>query len=148
MLKTLLLMITLTTSAAFSAEPSSDLNLEQYKGKVVYLDFWASWCGPCKQSFPWLNKLQKENPGIKIIGVNLDKKKSDAEKFLKETPADFTIITNPSGSLAKKYKVQGMPYSIIFNKEGLPKFKHIGFSDKKSAKYIEEIKSLLKEKSL
>ncbi len=141
-LATVFLVFFMFGMSARASEESQELNLEKYKGKVIYLDFWASWCGPCKKSFPWLNKLKKENPEIKIIGVNLDKKKKDAEKFLKETPADFDIVYNPSATLAEKYKVKGMPYTIIFGKDGKEKFKHIGFSVEKSEEYLQEIKSL------
>jgi thiol-disulfide isomerase/thioredoxin len=124
---------------------ATELNLNEYKGKVVYLDFWASWCGPCKESFPWLNKLAKENKDLVVIGVNLDKDKSDAEAFLKKYPADFKVVYNPKADLAEKYKVKGMPYTIIFDKEGNQKFKHIGFSLKKADEYMREIKTLQNE---
>lgn len=125
---------------------ASNLDLSKYKGQVVYLDFWASWCGPCKESFPLLNQIQKNYPNVKIIAVNLDKNKKDADHFLKEHPADFEIIYNPDGKLGDKFKVKGMPYSIIFDKDGNEKFNHIGFSTKKSDQYIKEIKSLLEKK--
>lgn len=124
---------------------AGELNLEQHKGKVIYLDFWASWCGPCKESFPWLNKMKNKYPNLKIIAVNLDKKRIDADNFLKKYPADFEIVYNPDGQLAEKYKVKGMPYSIIIDKKGNKKFSHIGYSKDKSVKYIKEIQQLLGE---
>jgi thiol-disulfide isomerase/thioredoxin len=125
---------------------ANELDLKKHSGKVIYLDFWASWCGPCKESFPWLNQIQKKYPNVKIIAVNLDKNKKDADKFLKKHPADFEVIYNPSASLAKIYKVKGMPYSVIFDKTGKEQFSHIGFSNKKSDQYIDEINSLLEKK--
>lgn len=142
------LFITLSGLLLSSSSWAQDtqLDLSQYKGKVVYLDFWASWCGPCKESFPWLNELKKKYPDLKIIGVNLDKDSKTADEFLKKYPADFEIIYNPKGDMAEKFKVKGMPYSVIYNKKGENKFSHIGFSKAKSQKYIEEIESLLGEK--
>lgn len=142
-------MIKLIFSALmlFSAQASAgELNLDQYKGKVVYLDFWASWCGPCKESFPWLNNISKENPDLVVIGVNLDKEKKDAESFLIKYPASFKVIYNSSGSLAEKFKVKGMPYSIILDKNGKQKHSHIGFTKEKSKDYITKIRKLLGEK--
>lgn len=143
MTKNILFLILFLFSNLVSA---NELDLTKYKGKVIYLDFWASWCGPCKESFPWLNQLQKDQPNVKIIAVNLDKNKKDADDFLKQHPANFEVIYNPSGSLGTKYKVKGMPYSIILDKTGKEQFNHIGFSNKKSDQYIQEIKSLLEKK--
>jgi thiol-disulfide isomerase/thioredoxin len=146
-MKQALLKLSILATLMFSiSSHAAELDLSKYKGKVIYLDFWASWCGPCKESFPWLNQLQKDHPNIKIIGINLDKNKIDAEKFLKSNPADFEIIYNPEANLANTFKVKGMPYSVIFNKDGKPIFNHIGFSAKKSNKYVKEIESLLESK--
>lgn len=142
MKKILILALLLMSQASHANE----LDLKKHKGKVIYLDFWASWCGPCKESFPWLNQLQKDHPEVKIIAVNLDKNKKDADDFLKKHPAEFEVFYNPSATLAQEFKVKGMPYTIIFNKNGEQKFNHIGFSKKRSDKYIQEIKSLLENK--
>ena len=128
-----------------SAENAPFLDLEQYKGKVVYLDFWASWCIPCRKSFPWLNKLNTKysQDDLVIIAVNLDKKKSLATEFLKRYPANFQIIYDPKGTLAKKYKIKGMPSSVLFGKDGRPKFAHKGFFASKIESYEKEIDQLI-----
>lgn len=132
----------------FSASPlyAEKFNISEYKGKVVYLDFWASWCEPCKESFPWLNKIAKENPDLVVIGINLDQEKSEAESFLKAHTPMFKIVFDPEGHLAEEYKVKGMPYSIIFSKAGEQKFSHIGFTADKTKEYLTEIKKLMGEK--
>jgi thiol-disulfide isomerase/thioredoxin len=81
---------------------ASDLDLTAYRGKVVYVDFWASWCAPCKQSFPWLGNLVREyaSQNFVVIGVNVDKDRDRADRFLNETPADFPIVYDPKGQLA------------------------------------------------
>ncbi len=139
---TTLILIAFTWMPAHATE----FDVSAYKGKVVYVDFWASWCGPCKESFPWLNELTKKYPNLKVVGVNLDKNKSDADAFLKKYPANFDVVFDSAGKSAEKYKVKGMPYSIIFDKEGKEVHSHIGFSNEKSKDYLAQIKSLLGEK--
>lgn len=141
-MKSILFSIVLFMSAGVQAQ-TTDLDMQKHKGKVVYLDFWASWCGPCKESFPWLNSLKKKFPNLVVIGINLDKEKADAEKFLKEHPAQFPIVYNPAGQLAEKFGVKGMPYSVIFNKKGGKAFSHIGFNKEKAKEYEKQIKTLL-----
>lgn len=125
---------------------ADSFDVSMHKGKVVYVDFWASWCGPCKESFPWLNELVQKHPNLKVIGINLDKNKNDADEFLKKYPAQFEMLFDSSGKSAEKYKVKGMPYSIIFDKNGKEVHSHIGFSADKTKEYLTHIKSLLGEK--
>lgn len=125
---------------------AADIDLSAHKGKVIYLDFWASWCGPCKESFPWMNELAQKYPDVKVIAVNLDKEKKDADAFLAKYPAQFEVLFDPSGKSAESYKVKGMPYSIIIDKNGKQIESHIGFSKEKSKEYILQIKKLLGEK--
>lgn len=125
---------------------AADLDLTPHKGKVIYLDFWASWCGPCKESFPWMNEMTQKYPDVKIIAVNLDKEKKDADAFLAKYPAKFEVVFDPTGKLAESYKVKGMPYSIIIDKNGKHIETHIGFSKEKSQEYVQQIKKLLGEK--
>jgi cytochrome c biogenesis protein CcmG, thiol:disulfide interchange protein DsbE len=133
-----------------SVAQSETLDLSEYKGKVVYLDFWASWCAPCKESFPWLNKL-KDKPGmgdLVVIGVNLDNERVDADKFLKETPAKFKLVFDPKGELATKYSVEGMPYAVLIDRDGTIIHKHIGFNPAKVGEYESQIKSAIEAKKL
>lgn len=125
---------------------AEDFDVSTHKGKVVYVDFWASWCGPCKESFPWLNQMHEKYPNLKIVAINLDKNKKDADEFLKKYPAKFEVLFDGSGKTAEKYKVKGMPYSVIFDKTGKEVHSHIGFSAEKSKEYLAQIKALLGEK--
>ncbi|MFT6733804.1 MAG: thiol-disulfide isomerase/thioredoxin [Polaribacter sp.] len=131
-----------------SATEKPLLALNQYEGKVIYLDFWASWCIPCRKSFPWLNKMQSKykSDNFVVIAVNLDKKQSLATDFLLKYPANFEIIYDPKGTLAKKYKIKGMPSSVLFGKDGKPKFAHKGFFPSKIESYENEIKQLIKKR--
>ena len=119
--------------------------LDEHRGEVIYLDFWASWCGPCRKSFPWMNKIEAEykQQGFSVISVNLDANKALAIKFLNEMPASFTVIYDPKGKIAKHFKVQGMPSSMIIGRDGKIKSRHTGFFTKKISLYQQEIEQLL-----
>jgi cytochrome c biogenesis protein CcmG, thiol:disulfide interchange protein DsbE len=121
------------------------VQLSDFKGKVVYLDFWASWCQPCKKSFPWMNEIQHKyaDEGLKIVAVNLDKNRELADKFLKKMQADFNIVFDEKGATASTYKLRGMPSSFIITRDGLVYASHIGFRDKDKEQLEDAIKSLL-----
>jgi thiol-disulfide isomerase/thioredoxin len=122
-------------------------NLELYRGKVVLLDFWASWCGPCRTTFPWLNEMQKryQSLGLEVIGVNVDEDLSQAELFLSKVPADFTIVYDRNGALAAVYDLQGMPASYLIDREGHILKSHVGFFESETEKRESEIKQALKQ---
>ena len=124
-----------------------DRNLSDLKGKVVYLDFWASWCGPCKKSFPWLNTMHERyaEQGLVILAVNLDKERKLAEAFLSQIPADFVVTFDPTGDLAKTYKIPGMPTSFLIGRDGEISSVHQGFHSSKKSKYESQIQTLLSE---
>jgi len=119
------------------------------KGKVVLVDFWASWCGPCKESFPVMNELQKKygGQGLIIIAVNEDEKKSDMDDFCKDNPTSFTIVRDagPEGKkVVDKTEISVMPSSFLIDTEGKVRFAHSGFHGADSKKkYEQEIESLL-----
>src|ERR1700678_2087156 len=94
---------------------AADLDLNAYRGKVVYLDFWASWCGPCKQSFPWMETMKRTyaGQGLEVIAVDLDGDRADADRFLAQFHPTFDVRFDPEGELAEAYKVQGMPSSVL-----------------------------------
>ena len=127
---------------------AADLDLTAYRGKVVYVDFWASWCAPCKQSFPWLANLVREyaSQDFVVIGVNVDKDHDRAKRFLNETPADFAIVYDPKGEIATTYKVAGMPSGVLIDRTGHVRFQHAGFSEKQKGLYEAQLQTLLAEK--
>ena len=144
MIKRLFALILLASLSHISQ--AAELNLAQYKGKVVYVDFWASWCVPCRHSFPWMNKMHNEltDKGLVVIGVNLDEEQTAADSFLKSIPADFKVIYDPKGDLATKYNVKGMPSAYIFDRSGKLVKTHIGFKNKdadSARSYIESVLS-------
>lgn len=137
-----------TTQAAEFDLPGKQANvkLSASKGKLVYLDFWASWCGPCKQSFPWMNAMQEKykTQGFEIIGVNLDSDTKDAQKFLASTPANFTVAFDDKGNTPKAYNVKGMPTSFLIDQDGKVIYQHTGFNAADRDKLEQKIKDSLK----
>jgi thiol-disulfide isomerase/thioredoxin len=113
------------------AAGAQKVRLADLKGRVVLVDFWASWCAPCKQSFPWMNEMQaKYGPkGLTIIGINVDKKREDADKFLAGTPAKFTVAYDSAGKVAESYQPQGMPTSFLIGADGVVRAMHVGFRE-------------------
>ncbi|NTV17208.1 MAG: TlpA family protein disulfide reductase [Chlorobiaceae bacterium] len=124
------------------------VELSSTAGSVVYVDFWASWCGPCKQSFGWMNAMQDKYKaqGLKIIGVNLDTKTEDAKKFLSQNPARFTVAFDSKGATPKDYGVKGMPTSFLMDRNGKVIFQHLGFKEADREKLEKEIKAALEAK--
>lgn len=120
-------------------------SMENYKGQFVYMDFWASWCGPCRASFPWMNGLHQElgGKGLKIIAVNLDAEQEDAEDFLQEFPASFSILFNPEGDMAELRNLKGMPSSYFYGPDGNLLFTHIGFNLSESDALKQKIKKAM-----
>jgi thiol-disulfide isomerase/thioredoxin len=116
--------------------PSADLRsgaaparLSDLKGKVVYLDFWASWCGPCKQSFPWMNDMQRKYGarGLQVLAINLDAKRAEADQFLTQNPAAFGVAFDGKAESAKRIGVKGMPTSLLLGPDGKVLYVHQGF---------------------
>ena len=123
------------------------LNISNYQNKVVYLDFWASWCPPCKQSFPALNRLHNElkSKGFEVIAINLDEDKEEALSFLQDHPVDFSIFHDAEGKCPEAYAVSAMPSSYIIDKKGLIQKVHLGFHDDSENEIRTAILALLNE---
>ena len=154
---TSLIILALLASHSANANKAVQLNgqlgltqiLQQHKGDVIYLDFWASWCGPCRKSFPWMNEMQNkyQHQGFTVISINLDAEYDLAQIFLKEHPALFSVVYDPKGLTAKAYKVKGMPTSYLIGRDGQIKKAHTGFLTKKTSIYEDQIKQLLTVKT-
>lgn len=106
------------------------IDIAQLKGQVVLLDFWASWCGPCRASFPWMNEMQAKyaSKGLKVLAVNLDSNSEDARKFLQQVPAQFQVAYDKQGDSPRLFKVKGMPTSYIIDRQGKVTQIHSGFN--------------------
>jgi len=121
------------------------VKLAKLQGKVVYVDFWASWCGPCRQSFPWMNEMQAKYGarGLQVVGVNVDANNADARQFLASTPARFTIGFDPQGATPRSYGIKGMPSSVLIGPDGKVLLEHSGFRDADRAELESKIQSAL-----
>jgi thiol-disulfide isomerase/thioredoxin len=121
------------------------VKLARLQGKVVYVDFWASWCGPCRQSFPWMNEMQAKYGarGLQVVGVNVDANSADARQFLASTPARFAIGFDPQGATPRSYGIKGMPSSVLIGPDGKVLLEHSGFRDADRAELESKIQSAL-----
>jgi thiol-disulfide isomerase/thioredoxin len=132
----------LTASAAEPGTPAPDLTLPRlqdsgavtlsdHRAKIVYLDFWASWCPPCLVSMPVMNemrnRLQAEGVPFEVIAVNVDTDPADGVDFLLDKPVDFIVLSDPDGVTPAAYAVRGMPTSYLISTDGIIALKHEGF---------------------
>ncbi len=131
-----------------SMNDANSLGLKQYHGKVIYVDFWSSWCGPCAQSFAFLNELNKElkDQGLQIIGVNLDEVPEDAKTFLDAHPANFTVASDANQQCAKDFEVKAMPSSYLIDRHGIVRHVHLGFRPEEAKEFRVLAEQLLAEK--
>jgi thiol-disulfide isomerase/thioredoxin len=112
---------------------------------VVVVDFWASWCKPCRESIPWLNRMHREygDRGLVVIGVNVDANRADAERFLRDVPIDFEVVYDAAGVLATRFEVPAMPSTFVFDRSGKLIQTHVGFrTTKRDAREAELMKLL------
>jgi thiol-disulfide isomerase/thioredoxin len=141
----------LTVLFSYSTIPAraDGLDLSAYKGKVVYLDFWASWCTPCRVSFPWMNEIQETygRKGLVVIGVNVDRDRGLADEFLQSSSAQFKIVYDPNGKIAGEYNFKDMPTSILIGRDGKIHYTHNGFYPNREGSYVSDINNLLNEKA-
>ena len=121
--------------------------LHDLRGKVVYVDFWASWCVPCLQSFPWMRSMsEKYGPqGLVVVAIDLDKEADAATGFLERHAAPFIVAFDPEGRSAERFRVVAMPMSYIVGRDGAIVFSHEGFEESKARRLEEQIKEALSQ---
>ena len=119
------------------------------RGKVVLVDFWASWCGPCRQAFPAYDAMAKrhEGDGFVVLGVNVDEQRADADRFLKALPVGFTVVFDSGGAAPQAYGVKAMPSSYLVGRDGRVRLVHLGFKPSDADKIEAEVRAALEEKS-
>ena len=128
-----------------SAGSPAALSLESLRGKVVYLDFWASWCGPCRLSFPQLEQLRQElgERGFEVLAVNVDEFEADARAFLEELPVTYPVVRDGSGQAPARFGILGMPTGFLLDRDGVVRAVHQGFRRGDGEKLRGEIIDLL-----
>lgn len=130
-------------------EPAQSLAISSLRGSVVYVDFWASWCVPCRLSMPALDALYREHRahGFAVVGINKDVSSEDARKFLKKVPVSFPLVTDAHDAAARAFDVKAMPSGYLVDRKGVVRKVHRGFTAETGTALREEIEGLLKEPS-
>ena len=135
---------------AFALPAADDriIALDQLRGRVVYLDFWASWCGPCRRSFPWMNEIEQRYAakGLTVVAINVDARRADAARFLDQYPAKFAIVYDPSGATPRAYDVKAMPSSYLIDRNGKIARVEQGFLDERRDALEETIRTHLESR--
>ena len=148
----ILVFVTTLATAHAAAAPDFELptkagsvSLQNTRGQVVYLDFWASWCKPCRKSFPWMNDLHAKyyDKGLRVIAVNVDSDAEQVKRFLEKYPANFLVAYDAEGKVASQYQVKGMPSSYLIDRQGNIHASHIGFRDEDKNAVESQINHLL-----
>ncbi len=123
------------------------VSLSQYRGKVVLLDFWASWCGPCKEEMPFLSILQKSygKAGLVVLAVNIDKERKNALKFMDHNAVQLTPLWDAKMEVVSSYDIAKMPTTFIIDRHGVIRFMHLGFKAEQFSEYKRQIEKLLQE---
>jgi thiol-disulfide isomerase/thioredoxin len=130
-------------------EPAEALSLASLRGSVVYVDFWASWCVPCRLSMPALDGLYKRNRarGFAVVGINKDVAAADAKRFLAKVPVTFALASDARDAAARAFDVKAMPSGYLVDRKGVVRKVHRGFTEETAAALEHEIDALLKEPS-
>ncbi|CAA0121491.1 Thiol-disulfide oxidoreductase ResA [BD1-7 clade bacterium] len=125
----------------------NNLRLDEYKGEVVLLNFWASWCGPCRKEMPYLEDIQQKysDLGFTVLGVNVDKDSKKADLILKDIPVSFPVLFDPDGKVSEMYDVNAMPITVIIDKDGKIRDIHKGYKAGYEKKYAKQVKALILE---
>ena len=160
------LSLSLVFSLAFSAalvqakemnEPAPDftlksrqgdnLRLEDFRGQVVMLNFWASWCGPCRQEMPLMDEIyeQYKDLGFTVLAVNVDENRDEAHRFLDKVPVSYPILYDPESQVSEQYNVQAMPTTVMIDRNGNARFLHYGYKPGYEDDYEKQIRQLVRE---
>jgi peroxiredoxin len=132
---------------SLTARGGQNVSLAQYKGQVVMLNFWASWCGPCRQEMPLLESIYKKynKLGFTMLGVNVEPDSNAANAWLKETPVSFPILYDTESKVSKLYDVAGMPTSVIIDRAGKVRLIHRSYRPGDENEYLDSIRTLIRE---
>lgn len=132
---------------ALAARDGGQVTLAELEGQVVMVNFWATWCGPCRQEMPHLEALYQryKDLGFTLLGVNVEEDSSGADKFLAETPVTFPILFDPKSEVSKKYDVIAMPSTVLIDRTGSMRFIHHGYQPGYENEYQAQIRALLRE---
>lgn len=147
MLSSLGVASTAAPDFTLKSNSGSNLRLQEYRGQVVLVNFWASWCGPCRTELPALNALQTQfqDLGFTVLGVNVDQQKGEADKLLQQIPVNFPVLYDSENKVSEMYNVVAMPTTVIVDKNGNVRHLHRSYKPGYEDKYAAQIKELIKE---
>lgn len=125
----------------------SNLRLEEYRGQVVLINFWASWCGPCRQEMPVLDRLHNryEDAGFLVLGVNVEGEAKPAQKIVDKTNVTFPVLIDKDQKVSELYNLEAMPSTIVVDRDGIVRYIHRGYKPGDEVKYVEIVKTLIRE---
>lgn len=137
----------LAPSFALPSRAGDTVSLDKLKGQVVMLNFWASWCGPCRQEMPLLDQMHKRysSLGFTLLGVNVEENTKDAEQWLAKTPVTFPVLFDKENKVSKLYDVNAMPSTVFIDRKGNVRYLHRGYKPGDESEYLNQIRALLKE---
>jgi len=152
-----LIMFATTAAAGITDAPAPDftlksnsgdnLKLSELRGEVVLINFWASWCGPCRQEMPILSELHDKykDMGFTVLGVNVEGNSAQARKLLKEIPVSFPVLFDNDSTVSREYDVVAMPSTVLVDRSGNVRYLHKGYKPGLENTYIEQVRSLITE---
>lgn len=136
-------------AANFTLKSASgeNIRLSEQRGKVVMINFWASWCGPCRQEFPHLDAIHQKyaDLGFTVFGVNVEQNREMAEKVLRDIPVSFPILFDDENLVSEQYDVDAMPMTVLVDRSGNIRFLHRGYKPGYEAQYEQQVRALIKE---
>jgi peroxiredoxin len=132
---------------ALKSHGGENLRLSEFRGEVVMINFWASWCGPCRQEMPLLDELytQYQPLGFTILGVNVEEDPSKARQLLKDSPVNFPILYDDKSEVSKLYKVVAMPSTVLVDRDGNVRYLHQGYKPGYEESYQQQVRALIRE---
>jgi peroxiredoxin len=132
---------------ALKSSTGENLRLSEFRGDVVLINFWATWCGPCRQEMPLLDELYRryERVGFSLLGVNIDDDSRKAMTMISDLGVNFPVLFDSTKAVSKLYQVDAMPVTVIVDRDGTVRYVHQGYKPGYEDKYLDEIRSLLRE---
>jgi peroxiredoxin len=132
---------------ALKSSSGENLRLSEYRGDVVMVNFWATWCGPCRQEMPLLDELYSryQRVGFSLLGVNIDDNQAKAMNMVTELGVSFPVLFDSRKEVSKLYEVDAMPVTVLIDREGTVRYVHHGYKPGYEEKYLDQIRSLLRE---
>jgi len=132
---------------ALKSSTGENLRLSEYRGDVVMINFWATWCGPCRQEMPLLDELytRYQRVGFNLLGVNIDDDSRRAMQMIEELGVSFPVLFDARKEVSKLYEVEAMPVTVLVDREGMVRYVHHGYKPGYEDAYLDQIRALLRE---